>query len=251
MTDVKMDILLGCDERLDDLCCNGYRLIQNTACFCFGMDAVLLSSWATARKGDKVLDLCTGNGVIPILMHGKNEGITCTGLEIQKQSYELAARNVSLNGLDADINMVKGDVKEAVALLGSSVYNVVTTNPPYMNENHGIVNPESAKAIARHEILCTLDDVVKAAAGCLKVKGHFFMVHRPQRLVDIYEAMRKYKLEPKRMRMVHPYVDAEANMVLIEGVKGGNSQLTVEAPLIVYNKDGSYTDELLKMYGMS
>ena len=250
MTDVKMDILLKENERLDDLCCNGYRLIQNTACFCFGMDAVLLSSWATAKKGDKVLDLCTGNGVIPILMHGKNEGITCTGLEIQETSYELAARNVAINELNGDINMVKGDVKEAMQLLGGSVYNVVTCNPPYMNENHGIVNPESAKAIARHEILCTLDDVVKAAAMCLKVKGHFFMVHRPQRLVDIFEAMRKYKLEPKRMQMVHPYTDAEANMVLIEAVKGGNSQLTVEQPLVVYNKDGSYTKELLKMYGM-
>ncbi len=238
------------NERIDDLCCNGYRLIQNTACFCFGMDAVLLSSWATVKKGDKVLDLCTGNGVIPILMHGKNEGIKCTGIEIQDTSAELAVRNVLLNKIEEDINIVKGDIKDAVGLLGSSVYNVVTVNPPYMNENHGILNPKSAKAIARHELLCTLDDVVKAAAMCLKVKGHFFMVHRPQRLVDIYDTMRKYKLEPKRMRMVHPHVNAEANMVLVEAVKGGNSQLTVEPPLIVYNEDGSYTQELLKMYGM-
>ena len=252
MTDTmqtEKDIKLFENERLDDLQCKGYKLIQNTAFFCFGIDAVLLSSFANANKGDKVLDLGTGNGVIPILMYAKNDGITCTGLEIQEQCAALAARNAALNGIDDDVKMVRGDIKEAVKIFGGSSFNVVTSNPPYMNENHGIVNPESAKAIARHELLCNLDDVVKAASGCLKVKGHFFMVHRPQRLVQIFETMRKYKLEPKRMRMVHPYADKPANMVLIEAVKCGNAQLTTEAPLIVYNSDGSYTDELLKMYG--
>lgn len=244
-----MDIQLNDNERIDDLQCNGYRLIQNTACFCFGMDAVLLSSWAIAKKGEKLLDLCTGNGVIPILMHGKNQGIACTGLEIQEVSAELAKRNVTLNGLDDDFNIVKGDVKEAVELLGSQTFNVVTCNPPYMNENHGIVNPESAKAIARHEILCSLDDVIRAASGCLKVKGRMYMVHRPHRLVDIFETMRKYRLEPKRMRMIHPHMSDAANMVLIEAVKGGNSQLYVEPPLVVYESDGTYTKELLGMYG--
>lgn len=244
-----MDLLLNSDERIDDLQCSGYRLIQNTACFCFGMDAVLLSSFAAAKPGDRVLDLCTGNGVVPILMHGKNKGIKCAGLEIQTTSAELAKRNVALNGLENDFEIVEADVKDAINIFGASAFNVVTVNPPYMNENHGIVNPDSAKAIARHELLCTLEDVVKAAAGCLKVKGHFYMVHRPQRLVQIFEEMLKYKLEPKRMRLVHPYEDANANMVLIEAVKCGNSQLTVEPPLVVYNKDGSYTEELLKMYG--
>lgn len=237
-------------ERLDDLCCNGYRLIQNTACFCFGMDAVLLSSWATAKCGERVLDLCTGNGVIPILMHGKNEGIKCTGIEIQETSANLAARNVTLNQIEQDINIIKGDVKDVPSLTEGALYDVVTANPPYMNENHGIVNPESAKAIARHELLCTLDDVVRAASMCLKVKGRFYMVHRPQRLVDIFETLRKYKLEPKRLRMVHPHLEDKANMVLVEAVKGGNTQLIVEAPLVVYHGDGNYTDELLRMYGM-
>lgn len=246
-----MDLLLNSYERIDDLQCNGYRLIQNTACFCFGMDAVLLSSFASAKLGERVLDLCTGNGVIPILMHGKNRGIKCAGIEIQSASAELAKRNVALNRLENDFEMVQGDIKDAVSIFGASAFNVVTANPPYMNENHGIVNPDSAKAIARHELLCTLEDVVKAASGCLKVKGHFYMVHRPQRLVQIIEKMQKYKLEPKRMRLVHPYMDANANMVLIEAVKCGNSQLTVEPPLVVYNKDGSYTKELLEMYGES
>lgn len=244
-----MDLLLNSDERIDDLQCSGYRLIQNTACFCFGMDAVLLSSFASAKQGDRVLDLCTGNGVIPILMHGKNKGIKCVGVEIQPVSAELAKRNVALNKLENDFEMVQADLKDAVSIFGASAFNVVTANPPYMNENHGIVNPDSAKAIARHELLCTLEDVVKAAADCLKVKGHFYMVHRPQRLVQIFDKMQRYKLEPKRMRLVHPYVDANANMVLIEAVKCGNSQLTAEPPLVVYNRDGSYTEELLRLYG--
>lgn len=244
------DALINPNERIDDLQCNGYRLIQNTACFCFGMDAVLLSSFAMATDKERVLDLCTGNGVVPILMKGKNKGAEFAGLEIQDVSYELAERNVKLNGLEQSMTMYKGDVKEADRICGSSMYNVVTCNPPYMNENHGITNPDSAKAVARHELLCNLDDVVRAASRCLKVKGRFYMVHRPHRLADIFEALRSYKLEPKRMRLVQPYADKGANMVLIEAVKGGRSQLTVEPVLTVYKKDGSYTDELLKEYGM-
>lgn len=239
------------NERIDDLQCKGYRLIQNTACFCFGMDAVLLSSFASAGNQDEVLDLCTGNGVIPILMHGKTECTSYTGIEVQQVSYDLACRNVKLNGLEEDITMIHGNIRDYRQLLNGHLYNVVTCNPPYMNENHGIVNPESVKAVARHEILCNLEDVVCAAGKSLKVKGRFYMVHRPRRLVDIFELCRKYKLEPKRIRMVHPYTDKEANMVLIEAVKCGNGQLIAEKPLVVYNTDGTYTEELLKMYGMA
>lgn len=247
MTDTRTD-MLGENERIDDLQCNGYRLIQNTACFCFGMDAVLLSSFAKAGSGDRVLDLGTGNGVIPILMHGKHQGIQCVGLEIQEVSAALAKRNVLLNGIEKDVTMVQGDIKEAAGIFGAESFDVVMSNPPYMNEHHGLVNPDSAKAIARHELLCTLDDVVKAAAGCLKFRGRFYMIHRPRRLVEIFEVMRAYRLEPKRMRLVHSYPDSNANMVLIEGVKSGNAQLTVEAPLILYNRDGSYTEGLLALY---
>lgn len=258
MTDVKInaeacinsEYKINANERIDDLCRDNLKLIQNTDVFCFGMDAVLLSTFAKAGKNDKVLDLGTGNGIIPILMQAKNPGGMYTGLEIQDISFNLAARNVSLNNLSDHVNMVQGDIKEASRIFGGASFNVVTSNPPYMNENHGIVNPESAKAIARHELLCSLEDVVREASKCLKVKGHMYMVHRPSRLVDIFTSMKNNHLEPKRMRLVYPYVDKPANMVLIEAVKGGNSQLKVEEPLIVYNKDESYTAELLDMYGM-
>ena len=241
-------ILMMINERIDDLMRDGLKLIQNTDIFCFGMDAVLLSTYAKAGKYDRVLDLGTGNGIIPVLMQSKNPGSTYTALEIQENSADLAIRNVELNNLSDRISVVKGDIKEASRLFGEASFNVVTSNPPYMNENHGIVNPDSAKAIARHEILCSLEDVVREAGKCLKSKGKMYMVHRPNRLVDIFDTMRRHHLEPKRMRLVYPYVNKAANMVLIEAVKGGNSQLIVEEPLIVYKEDGTYTDALLKMY---
>ncbi len=241
-------ILMMINERIDDLMRDGLKLIQNTDIFCFGMDAVLLSTYAKAGKNDRVLDLGTGNGIIPVLMQSKNPGSTYTALEIQENSADLAIRNVELNNLSDRISVVKGDIKEASRLFGEASFNVVTSNPPYMNENHGIVNPDSAKAIARHEILCSLEDVVREAGRCLKSKGKMYMVHRPNRLVDIFDTMRRHHLEPKRMRLVYPYVNKAANMVLIEAVKGGNSQLIVEEPLIVYKEDGTYTDALLKMY---
>ena len=241
-------ILMMINERIDDLMRDGLKLIQNTDIFCFGMDAVLLSTYAKAGKNDRVLDLGTGNGIIPVLMQSKNPGSTYTALEIQENSADLAIRNVELNNLSDRISVVKGDIKEASRLFGEASFNVVTSNPPYMNENHGIVNPDSAKAIARHELLCSLEDVVRETGKCLKSKGKMYMVHRPNRLVDIFDTMRRHHLEPKRMRLVYPYVNKAANMVLIEAVKGGNSQLIVEEPLIVYKEDGNYTDALLKMY---
>ena len=240
--------MMNDDERIDDLQRNGYRIIQNKNCFCFGMDAVLLSSFAKAEKGERVLDLGTGNGVIPILMQAKNPEAFFTGLEIQEVSADLARRSVELNGIGEYVNIVQGDIKEASAIFGGASFNVVTTNPPYMNENHGIVNPDSAKAIARHELLCTLEDVVREASKCLKMRGRFYMVHRPQRLVEIFDTMTRYHLEPKRMRMIHPHEDKEANMVLIEAVKGGRTLLKTEQPLVVYNDDGTYTQKLLEMY---
>lgn len=243
-----MAIKLNEHERLDDLQRNGYRLIQNTEIFCFGMDAVLLSTFASARPTDHVLDLGTGNGVIPILMEAKTKAAHFTGLEIQDINVDMAKRSVVLNGLEEKVDIVHGDIKEASRIFGGASFHVVTTNPPYMNENHGIVNPHSAKAIARHEILCTLDDVVREASKVLKMRGKLYMVNRPQRLVEIFEIMRKYKLEPKRIKMVHPYEDKDANIVLIEAVKGGNTLLKVESPLVVYQKNGEYTQELKKWY---
>ena len=241
--------LLKEHERIDDLQRNGYKIIQDPCRFCFGMDAVLLSGFARADKGDHVIDLGTGTGIIPILMEAKTEASHLIGLEIQEESADMARRSVALNDLEAKIEIVTGDIKQAVELFGKSTMDVVTSNPPYMIGQHGLKNPDSEKAIARHEVLCTLEDVVKAAAALLKPGGNFFMVHRPFRLAEIMTCLSKYKLEPKRMRLVYPFVDKEPNMVLIEANRGGRSRLTVEKPLIVYKEQGVYTDEIYEVYG--
>ena len=245
-----MESLVRADERLDDLQIKGYKIIQHPDKFCFGMDAVLLSGFAKVNEGEKALDLGTGTGILPILLEAKNEGSHYTGLEIQAESVEMARRSVLYNDLQDKIDIIEGDIKEASSIFGKASMNVVTSNPPYMTNHHGLKNPNDAKAIARHELLCTLEDVVRETAAVLKPKGRCYFVHRPSRLVEIFEAMRKYKLEPKRMRLVYPYVNKEPNMVLIEGVRGGGSQLTVEPPLIVYEAPGVYTDEIYEIYGM-
>ncbi|MBR5338169.1 MAG: tRNA1(Val) (adenine(37)-N6)-methyltransferase [Lachnospiraceae bacterium] len=237
------------NERLDELHRNGYKIIQNTERFCFGMDAVLLSGFADAEEVEKVLDLGTGTGIIPILMSAKTEGEHFTGLEIQPDSADMARRSVLYNDLQDRIDIVTGDIKDAPDIFGASSFDVITTNPPYMIADHGLVNPDEAKAIAKHEILCTLEDVISVSAKVVRPGGRFFMVHRPFRLSEIFVLMSRYKLEPKRMRMVYPYADAEPNMVLIEGIRGGKPRLTVDKPLIVYKERGQYTDEIYDIYG--
>jgi tRNA1Val (adenine37-N6)-methyltransferase len=236
-------------ERVDELHRNNYQIIQNTKKFCFGMDAVLLSGFAKVLPGEKVLDLGTGTGIIPILLEAKTKGKHFTGLEIQEESADMARRSVALNKLEDKIDIVMGDIKEASALFGSASFDVITSNPPYMNHNHGLVNPGEAKAIARHEILCSLEDVIREAARCLKPNGRFYLVHRPFRLVEIITVLTSYKLEPKRMKLVYPYIDKEPNMVLMECIKGAKSRVTVEAPLIVYKEPNVYTDEIYDIYG--
>lgn len=238
------------EERLDDLQVKGYHIIQNPSKFCFGMDAVLLSNFARVKKGEKVLDIGTGTGIIPILLEAKTEGEHFTGLEIQEESADMARRSVAYNHLEDKIDIVTGDVKEAVNLFGSVFFDVVTTNPPYMIGAHGLQNKDSAKAIARHEVLCDLDDILRESAKVLRSGGRFYMVHRPFRLAEILSKMCAYKIEPKRMRLVHPYIDKEPNMVLIEGSRGGNSRMTVEPPLIVYREKNVYSEELLGEYGL-
>ena len=239
---------LKAGERLDDLNRNGYKIIQDEKRFCFGMDAVLLAGFAKVKPEETMVDLGTGTGVIPILLEARSEGAHFIGLEIQEESADMARRSVAYNHLEDKITICTGDIKDATKIFGASSYDVVTSNPPYMIGQHGLVNPDSEKAIARHEILCTLEDVVSQAAGLLKPKGRFYMVHRPFRLPEIMAVMMKYRLEPKRMQLVYPYIDKEPNMVLIEGSLYGNPRMTVEKPLIVYKEPGVYTEEVITLY---
>ena len=245
-----MNMNLRPEERLDDLQLNGYEIIQHPGKFCFGMDAVLLSNFARVKETERALDLGTGTGIIPILLTAKTEGKSFVGLEIQEESADMARRSVMHNHLEEKVEIVTGDIKEAAEIFGPVSFDVITVNPPYMIGQHGIANASNTKAIARHEVLCSLDDVLRESAKILKPKGRFYMVHRPFRLAEILSKMVAVGIEPKRMRMVHPFVDKEPNMVLIEGLRGGNSRMTVEPPLIVYKEVGVYNDELLAEYGM-
>lgn len=237
------------NERIDDLQRNGYQIIQDPNRFCFGMDAVLLTGFATAKEKDRLLDLGTGTGIIPLLMEAKYHCSHLTGLEIQEESADMARRSVALNGLLDKIDIVTGDIREADRLFEPASFDCVTCNPPYMIGQHGLTNPEDAKAIARHEILCTFADVARVAARLVKPGGRFFLVHRPFRLAEIMTMLSEYKLEPKRMQLVYPYVDKEPNMVLLEAVRGGRPRMTVEKPLIIFEKQGVYMPELREKYG--
>ena len=243
------EVTIHSHERLDELHRNGYYIIQDPGRFCFGMDAVLLPGFARGTGGEKALDLGTGTGIIPILLEAKTKGEHFAGLEIQPESADMAARSVAYNHLEEKVDIVTGDIKGASQIFGASSFDVVTTNPPYMIGQHGLVNEGDAKAIARHEILCDLDDILRESARILPPGGRFYMVHRPFRLAEIFSKMVAYRIEPKRMQMVYPFVDKEPNMVLIEGLRDGKSRLTVEKPLIVFEKPGVYTKEITEIYG--
>lgn len=244
-------VILNDNERIDDLQRDGLRLIQNPERFCFGMDAVLLSDFVHAHKEETVLDMCTGNGIIPVLLSSKTVASRIYGIEIQPEAVDLARRSVTLNRLSERVQIVEGDIKSVADYFPKASMQIVTCNPPYMIEQHGIQNVADSKTIARHEILCNLEDVISAAATVLRPGCSFYMVHRPFRLAEIMVTLAKYKLEPKRMRLVYPYADKEPNMVLIEAVRGGRSRITVEKPLIVYSEPGKYTDEIYEIYGMN
>lgn len=247
--DKETSVSLKKGERIDDLQRNGYKIIQHAERFCFGMDAVLLSGFASEAKGENLLDLGTGTGIIPILMEAKTKINHLYGVEIQEESADMAKRSISLNHLNDKIDIINADIKEVGTLFAAASFDVVTCNPPYMVGKHGLTNPESAKAIARHEILCTFEDIVKQVEKVLKPGGHFYLVHRPFRLAELIVTLSKYKLEPKRMQLVYPYIDKEPNMVLLEAVRGGKSRLKVEKPLIVYKKSGEYMPEIYDFYG--
>lgn len=224
-------------ERLDDLQLNGLELIQDPEKFCFGVDAVLLADFVKVRPGENVLDLGTGNGIIPLLLSAKTQAAHITGLEIQEDIVEMARRSVSHNGLNDRIDIVEGDIKEAADIFKPAFFDVITTNPPYMLAEHGLRNPDDSRAIARHEVLCSLDDILRESMKLMQDKSRFYMIHRPFRLTEIMIKMNYYKIEPKRIRFVHPYIDKEPTMVLIEGVRGARPRVTVEPPVVLHTRE--------------
>ena len=244
-----MEVQLLDGERIDDLERNGYRIIQNPNGFCFGMDAVLLSGFVPPKTGGRILDLGTGTGIIPILLRAKTKSRDITGLEIQERSVEMAGRSVRLNDLEGDIKIVKGDIKEASEIFEKASFDAVTSNPPYMKTDGGIKNPSETKAIARHEVLCTFEDVASQTSKLLKEGGKFYLVHRPERLSEIMSTLKAHRLEPKRLKMVHSFVDSEAVLFLLEASLGGRSGMKIEKPLIIYKEKGVYTDEIYEIYG--
>ena len=229
---------------------NGYKILQDSERFQFGIDAVLLADYASKslKEKESVIDLGTGTGIIPLLMVNKCKTAAFTGLEVQKESADMAARSVAMNELEGQIQIVHGDLKEAGSLFPRHSFNVVTCNPPYMIDAHGRSNEQDALTIARHEVLCPLEDVVTAADYLLASHGSFFMIHRPFRLPEIFSSLEKHKMEMKRMRLIYPFADKEPNMVLIEARKNAKRQLTIEPPLIVRNDDGVYTIEVQDIY---
>lgn len=242
--------LVNSNERLDDLERNGYRLIQNPEVFCFGIDAVLLAHFAQVKKStDTILDIGTGTGVIPLLMHATYQKGHYIGIDIQASMVEMARRSVKFNGVEDSVKIENVDIKEYDQFFKAGQFSLITCNPPYMKNVAGLKNEDDSITIARHEVACTLEDIIKASSKMLKDKGKLCMIHRPHRLVDIIMTMKQYKLEPKVMRMVYPKVSKAPTMVLIEGVKNGGPELRVQKPLIVYNEDGTYTDEIYEIYG--
>ena len=246
----KWDFLLRDGERMDDLQVKGLQILQRENGFCFGMDAVLLSAFAKIHAKERVIDLCTGNGIIPLLLSAKTPAEQITGVELLPENADLARRSVLLNGLEDRITIVEGDVKGISGQLGEAAFDVVTCNPPYMKGGHGLDNADRTKTFARHEVALTLEEMVKEAAKLLRMKGRAYFVHRPFRMTELVVAMHQYGLEAKTMRFVYPFSDKEPNMVLVEGVRGAKPYLRVQAPLVVYEAPDVYTQEVKRMYSL-
>ena len=244
-----MEVNINNDESIDDLQLNGLRLIQKEKGFRFGVDAVLLSHFANIKKKHRVIDLCTGTGIVPFLVYGKYSPQEVIGLEIQEDMVEMANRSSILNNTEDKVKFINGDLKDKKIIDSIGKFDVVTVNPPYKLNNAGIVNPEDKLAIARHEIMCTLEDVIIASRRLLKDNGRMFIVHRPERLADIFGLMRKYKIEPKRVRMIQPNTKKAPNIVLVEGQRDGGAFLKWEEPLYVYDDNGNYSEEIDRIYG--
>ena len=244
-----MDVKINVDEGVDDLQLNGLKLIQKQQGFRFGVDAVLLSHFANIKSRHRVIDLCTGTGIVPFLAYGKYAPKEVIGLEIQEDMVEMANRSSVLNNTTDIVKFVHGDLKDKSLLDSLGKFDVLTVNPPYKLNNAGIINPNDKLAIARHEVMCTLEDVIIAARRLLKDNGRMFIVHRPERLADIFVLMRKHKIEPKRVRMVQPNTKKAPNIVLVEGQRDGGAFLKWEETLYVYDDNGNYSEEIDRIYG--
>ena len=238
-------------ERIDDLQCNGLKIIQNEKEFCFGIDAVLLSDFAKkTKKNAKIVDLCTGTGIIAILLSAKTSAKHIVGVEIQKHIAGMAQRSVEMNNLTEKIEIINEDLMNLKNFIVAGSIDTVTVNPPYKPKNSGVINEKDTKTIARHEISCTLEDIIKESSRLLNTGGNLCLVHKVERLADIFVLLRKYKLEPKRMRLVYSKVNDPATLVLIEGVKGGKPFLKMEPPIYVYENKNEYTRQIKEIYGM-
>ena len=247
-TDTEANFQLLQGERLDDLVRGGLKIIQCPDTFCFSMDAILLANFANVKKGDRVADLGTGTGVIPLLVSTRNQVQKITGLEIQADSADRARRSIRGNGLENLIDIVQGDLCKAEELLGIGRFDLVTSNPPYLPVGRGVRNETKEIAIARHELLCSLEDVIRASARVVKYGGRVALVHRPERLSDIILELRKNQLKPRRMQLVYPRPEKKPNMVLIEAQLGGNPELIILEPFFVYNNKGEYTSQFWNTY---
>ena len=244
-----MEIELKENERIDDLEFKDLKIIQNTKGFCFGIDAVLLSDFSkNIKKNAKVLDLGTGTGIISILLCGKTKLEKIIGVEVQKEVADMAKRSSKLNNLENKFEIINENIINLDKIYERNSFDVIVTNPPYKKENTGIVNEEEKKLISRHEVLAKLEDYIKVSNKLLKDKGEFYMVHRPERLVDIISHMRQYKIEPKEIRFVCSHEKEPPKLVLIKGVKNAKPFLKFKEDLYIYNDDGSYTDEIYEIY---
>ncbi len=246
---MKENVEIKENERIDDLEYKGLKIIQNKEGFCFGIDSILLSDFAkNIKKGARVLDLGTGTGIIATLLCGKTELSEMIGIEIQKEVYDMAKRSIRLNHLENKFKIIQDNIINLNNYFKKNTFDVIVTNPPYKKKETGVQNEDTRKLISRHEIEANLEDFIKISKDMLKDRGELYIVHRPERLVDILSIMRKYKIEPKKMRFVYANIKAMPKLVLIQGIKNAKPFLKVESNLYIYNENGAYTDEILKIY---
>lgn len=243
-----MKIALKENERIDDLEINNLKIIQNKNGFCFGMDSVLLSDFAKEINNSKVIDLGTGTGILPILLSAKTKNTKFVGVEIQQEVAEMANRSVYLNNLQNRIEIINDNIKNLKNKYSTCTFDAVISNPPYKKEGTGMKNVQENKLISRHEITANLEDFIEVSKYLLKDKGSLYLVHRPERLVDILYVLRKYKIEPKKIKMISPHINDEPNLVLIKAVKNAKPFLKIEKPLYIYDNNGTYTQQVLEIY---